>query len=174
MLNQELLTETLETAKNVGSVSGRRHPSGDLGCVSIQRGCRSERRLLSACSVSIALTERSFSGYIEYQIASTTRRRRSRQGSRLTRPLSRSTASGIGCTLLWTPSQNCCLKLTCSAVAGLTPLRRSCIGLREKHDLSDAVFLVDGYGYQTALSRVGLSGRLDYRCGTSSKNGSTL
>uniref|UniRef100_UPI0012FC0030 integrase core domain-containing protein n=1 Tax=Haloferax sp. (strain Q22) TaxID=1526048 RepID=UPI0012FC0030 len=34
--------------------------------------------------------------------------------------------------------------------------------LSEKHDLSDAVFLVDGYGYQTALARLGLSGRLDY------------
>ena len=34
--------------------------------------------------------------------------------------------------------------------------------LSEKHDLSDTVFLVDGYGYQTALSRLGLSGRLDY------------
>ena len=35
-------------------------------------------------------------------------------------------------------------------------------GLREKHDLSETVFLVDGYGYQTALARLGLSGRLDY------------
>jgi transposase-like protein len=34
--------------------------------------------------------------------------------------------------------------------------------LDEKHDLSDAVFLVDGYGYLTALARTGLSGRLDY------------
>ncbi|WP_396613917.1 IS6 family transposase (plasmid) [Haloferax sp. S1W] len=34
--------------------------------------------------------------------------------------------------------------------------------LSEKHDLSDAVFLVDGYGYQTSLSRLGVSGRLDY------------
>ncbi|WP_042664295.1 IS6 family transposase [Haloferax sp. ATB1] len=34
--------------------------------------------------------------------------------------------------------------------------------LSEKHDCSDAVFLVDGYGYQTALSRLGLSGQLDY------------
>ncbi|ELK51779.1 transposase, partial [Haloferax sp. BAB-2207] len=34
--------------------------------------------------------------------------------------------------------------------------------LSEKHDLSDAVFLVDGYGYQTAISRLGLSGWLDY------------
>ena len=34
--------------------------------------------------------------------------------------------------------------------------------LTEKHDLSEAVFLVDGYGYQTALARLGLSGPLDY------------
>ncbi|ELZ02192.1 integrase [Natrialba aegyptia DSM 13077] len=35
-------------------------------------------------------------------------------------------------------------------------------GLTEKHDLSDAEFLVDGAGYLTALSRVGLSGYLTY------------
>ncbi|WP_458209721.1 IS6 family transposase [Haladaptatus sp. NG-SE-30] len=34
--------------------------------------------------------------------------------------------------------------------------------LAEKHDLSDAMFLVDGYGYRTALFRIGLSGQLDY------------
>jgi putative transposase len=34
--------------------------------------------------------------------------------------------------------------------------------LTEKHDLSDATFLVDGFGYLTALSRIGLSGHLDY------------
>ena len=34
--------------------------------------------------------------------------------------------------------------------------------LAEKHDPSDTVFLVDGYGYRTALFRIGLSGRLDY------------
>ncbi|GGN24642.1 IS6 family transposase [Halarchaeum nitratireducens] len=34
--------------------------------------------------------------------------------------------------------------------------------LREKHDLSDAVFLVDQFGYRTALVRVGLNGRVDY------------
>jgi transposase-like protein len=34
--------------------------------------------------------------------------------------------------------------------------------LDEKHDLSEAVFLVDGYGYLTALARIGLSGHLDY------------
>ena len=35
-------------------------------------------------------------------------------------------------------------------------------GLNEKHDLSEAVFLVDQYGYRTALSRLGLNGRVDY------------
>ena len=34
--------------------------------------------------------------------------------------------------------------------------------LTEKHDLSDTEFLVDGYGYPTALFRLGLSGHLDY------------
>ncbi len=34
--------------------------------------------------------------------------------------------------------------------------------LTEKHDLPEAVFLVDQYGYRTALSRLGLSGRVDY------------
>ncbi|WP_121743160.1 IS6 family transposase [Natronorubrum halophilum] len=34
--------------------------------------------------------------------------------------------------------------------------------LTEKHDLSDTVFLVDGYGYLTALSRLWLGGQLDY------------
>ncbi len=34
--------------------------------------------------------------------------------------------------------------------------------LREKHDLSDAEFLVDQFGYRTPLSRLGLSGRVNY------------
>ncbi len=34
--------------------------------------------------------------------------------------------------------------------------------LREKHDLSEAEFLVDQFGYRTALSRFGLSGRVNY------------
>lgn len=34
--------------------------------------------------------------------------------------------------------------------------------LTEKHDLTEAVFLVDGYGYLTALSRLDLSCRFDY------------
>jgi len=35
-------------------------------------------------------------------------------------------------------------------------------GLTQKHDCSQAVFLVDGFGYLAALSRLGLRGRLDY------------
>ena len=31
-------------------------------------------------------------------------------------------------------------------------------GLAEKQDSSNALFLVDGYGYRTALFRIGLSG----------------
>ncbi|ELY96879.1 transposase [Natrialba taiwanensis DSM 12281] len=33
---------------------------------------------------------------------------------------------------------------------------------REKHDLSETEFLVDQFGYRTALARVGLSGRVNY------------
>ncbi|WP_280587569.1 IS6 family transposase [Halorubrum sp. Boch-26] len=34
--------------------------------------------------------------------------------------------------------------------------------LAEKHDLSDTTFLVDQFGYRTALARLGLNGRVDY------------
>ena len=34
--------------------------------------------------------------------------------------------------------------------------------LDEKYDLSDTVFLVDQFGYRTALARLGLNGRVDY------------
>jgi len=34
--------------------------------------------------------------------------------------------------------------------------------LAEKHDLSNTTFLVDQFGYRTALARLGLSGRVDY------------
>ena len=45
---------------------------------------------------------------------------------------------------------------------GTDPAAAFLHGLSEKHDLSEAVFLVDGFGYQTALARLGLSGRRDY------------
>jgi putative transposase len=34
--------------------------------------------------------------------------------------------------------------------------------LREKHDISNAEFLVDQFGYRTALARLGLNGRVNY------------
>ncbi len=34
--------------------------------------------------------------------------------------------------------------------------------LREKHDLSEAEFLVDQFGYRTSLARLGLNGRVNY------------
>jgi putative transposase len=45
---------------------------------------------------------------------------------------------------------------------GTDPAAAFLHGLREKHDLSDAVFLVDQFGYRTALSRLRLDGRVDY------------
>jgi len=45
---------------------------------------------------------------------------------------------------------------------GTDPAAAFLHGLSEKHDVSEAVFLVDGFGYQTALARLGLSGRRDY------------
>ncbi|MDZ7745860.1 MAG: IS6 family transposase [Halobacteriales archaeon] len=45
---------------------------------------------------------------------------------------------------------------------GTDPATKFLEQLTEKHDLSNAEFLVDGYGYLTALFRVDLSGHLDY------------
>ena len=44
---------------------------------------------------------------------------------------------------------------------GTDPVAALLHRLTEKHDLSEAVFLVDGYGYQTALDRLGLRGRFN-------------
>jgi putative transposase len=45
---------------------------------------------------------------------------------------------------------------------GTDPAAAFLSGLDEKHDLSDTVFLVDQFGYRTALFRLGLSGQVDY------------
>ena len=45
---------------------------------------------------------------------------------------------------------------------GTDPAAAFLHGLTQKYECSQAVFLVDGFGYLTALSRLGLSGRLDY------------
>ncbi len=47
-------------------------------------------------------------------------------------------------------------------MAGTYPAVAFQHGLREKHDLSDGVFLVDQFGYRTAISRLGLNCRVDY------------
>ena len=45
---------------------------------------------------------------------------------------------------------------------GTHPAAAFLAGLREKHDLSAAEFLVDQFGYRTALSRLGLRDRVIY------------
>ncbi|MCF2208079.1 IS6 family transposase [Halobacterium salinarum] len=45
---------------------------------------------------------------------------------------------------------------------GTDPAAAFLSGLTEKHDLSEAEFLVDQFGYRTALARLGLSGRVNY------------
>ncbi|ELZ02215.1 IS6 family transposase [Natrialba aegyptia] len=45
---------------------------------------------------------------------------------------------------------------------GTDPAAAFLSGLAEKHDLSDTTFLVDQFGYRTALARLGLNGRVDY------------
>jgi transposase-like protein len=54
------------------------------------------------------------------------------------------------------------LDITVFGRHGTDPAAAFLHGLTQKHDCSRTVFLVDGYGYLTALSRLGLSGRLDY------------
>jgi putative transposase len=45
---------------------------------------------------------------------------------------------------------------------GTDPATAFLSGLAEKHDRSGTVFLVDQFGYRTALSRLVLSGQVDY------------
>jgi putative transposase len=45
---------------------------------------------------------------------------------------------------------------------GTDPAATFLHGLAEKHDFSDTEFLVDQFGYRTAISRLGLSGQVDY------------
>jgi len=45
---------------------------------------------------------------------------------------------------------------------GTDPAAAFLSGLAEKHDLSDTRFLVDQFGYRTALARLGLTGWVDY------------
>jgi putative transposase len=45
---------------------------------------------------------------------------------------------------------------------GTDPTAAFLHGFREKHDLSEAEILVDQFGYQTSVARVGLSGWVNY------------
>jgi putative transposase len=45
---------------------------------------------------------------------------------------------------------------------GTDPAAAFLSGLAEKHDLSDTTFLVDQFGYRTAIARLGLNGQVDY------------
>ncbi len=45
---------------------------------------------------------------------------------------------------------------------GTDPAAALLHGLTENDDVSETEFLIDGYGYRTALSRAGLSGRVEY------------
>ena len=45
---------------------------------------------------------------------------------------------------------------------GIDPAAAFLHRLTQNHDLSEAVVIADGFGYLTVLSRLGLSGRLDY------------
>ncbi len=45
---------------------------------------------------------------------------------------------------------------------GVDTSAASLYGLRKKHGLPDAVFLVNQFGYRTALSRLGLNSRVNY------------
>jgi len=56
---------------------------------------------------------------------------------------------------------------------GTDPAAAFLHGLTQKHDCSQAVFLVDGFGYLTALSRIGLSGHLEYTDRNLIENGFT-
>ncbi|WP_136601186.1 IS6 family transposase [Salinigranum halophilum] len=54
------------------------------------------------------------------------------------------------------------LGINLSERRGTDPATEFLRQLTKKHDLSDTEFLVDGYGYLTALFRLDLSGHLDY------------
>lgn len=54
------------------------------------------------------------------------------------------------------------LHVTVSERRGVDPAVSFLTELTQKHDCSDTVFLVDDFGYRTALSRLQVNGRLDY------------
>ena len=60
------------------------------------------------------------------------------------------------------PETKLILDIALFARHGTDPAAAFLHGLREKHDLSNAEFLVDQFGYRTALSRLGLNGQVNH------------
>jgi putative transposase len=60
------------------------------------------------------------------------------------------------------PGTNLILGVALFGRHGTDPAAAFLHRLNERYDLSDAVFLVDQFGYRTALTRLGLNGRIDY------------
>jgi len=77
----------------------------------------------------------------------------SRRGSLSMSWLSDSTVSSTGSTPPSTPKQNSCWALELFEQRGTDAATAFLRTLDRKHDFSDTVFLVDGYGYLTALAR---------------------
>ncbi len=144
-------------------MSGRRRPSGRSPSGSTRPVVLSEiHKGFFDSSVLNALIKRSFSGYIELLIALATRRRRSRL-----RIAVDETAIKINGGLSWLYTAidietKSILDVQLFGRHGTDPAAAFLAGLREKHDLSDATFLVDQFGYRTALSRLKLNGQVDY------------
>ena len=96
-----------------------------------------------------------------YLIALATRLRCSRSGSPLTKLLLRLTARSWLYAAIYLDTK-LILNVELFGRHGTDPAAAFLHGLREKHDLFDAVFLVDQFGYRTVLSRLELNGQVDY------------
>lgn len=106
--------------------------------------------------------ERFGTGYIGWLTASVTRRRQRRR-----RVAVDETAVRVNGELSWVYAAidldtKVLLDIAVFGRRGTNPTAAFLQKLTEKHDCSQATFLVDGYGYLTALSRLDVSGRLDY------------
>jgi hypothetical protein len=151
-------------------------PSG-----STQPAVRSEKQQrFSVVSAWIARFRRSFCGFIESPTAFLTRRRSRERSSREptrtpcvlvtakpTRVAVDETAVRINDEWSWLYAAidvdtKLLLDVELFSRHGTNPAAAFLHRLREKHGLSETVFLVDQSGYRTALSRSGLNGQVDY------------
>lgn len=115
---------------SVGSVSGRRRPSGRSASASPLPGYRSGKQPpCYGSSAWIARTEQSDSGFTGWPTAWRARRQQRRRGSLSMSWLSELTVSSTGSMRRSTPRQNCCWALSSSNGAGPTPQQRFCARL---------------------------------------------